>query len=379
MTSQDSPVSSEGPKHRIPSLDGIRALAIALVILCHFGNDTGHGDPYNLGSLGVRIFFVLSGFLITGLLLKEFDRTKSINLPRFYFRRTLRIFPPFYCYLGVMLMISAFGWSTLTFDDALPALTYTSNYWSKFQTAGFVTSHTWSLATEEQFYLIWPLAFILLGSRRSCFALLAIILCCPILRLFVYLRAGYPIAELYYVLHLNADHLATGCLLAFAEPFLRTSAGWSRVPSAVFAVLPAAILGANALVSHPSIHQTIVPTFLNLAIAACVFWAVTNSASIAGKVLNARPVVWIGVLSYSLYLWQQPFLHLHDRPVLLLSGSWRVIAHPTVSLTLMMLCACASYYLVERPSLRVRQRWENLLPSAASTSSVIPVGESVGT
>ena len=340
---------------RIPSLDGIRAISVAFVILCHFGNDIGFGDPLNLGSLGVRTFFVISGFLITGLLLAEMDKTKSINLRNFYFRRTLRIFPPFYCYLSVMMIISAFGWSCLTLEGALPALTYTSNYWSNWNSAGYVTSNAWSLATEEQFYLIWPLTLNLLGQRYGRLALIGVIVCSPLLRSVIYLRAGHLTSSLNYS-HLNADHLATGCLLAFLSAWLRGSPMWRHLPSYLFVILPVCILVANSCTNHPSIHRTILPTFINVAIAACVFWAVTNEQSVVGKWLNVRAVAWIGALSYSLYLWQQPFLHLHvKQPTLLLNETWRIIAYPPVSLTLVMACACVSYYCVERPSLKVRE------------------------
>ena len=103
---------------RIPSLDGIRAISIALVMICHFGRDVGLGDPFDLGSLGVRIFFVISGYLITGLLLKELDTDGGIRLGRFYFRRTLRIFPAFYFYIAVSLLLSAVGCAQLTPAEA---------------------------------------------------------------------------------------------------------------------------------------------------------------------------------------------------------------------------------------------------------------------
>ncbi len=357
---------------RIPSLDGVRAVSIALVILCHFGNDMGFGDPLKLGSLGVRIFFVISGFLITGLLLAELDSKQKINLPHFYFRRTRRIFPPFYFYLAVMLAISSFGWSSLTWEYALPSITYTSNYFSTWDTpARYITSHTWSLSTEEQFYLIWPLALNLLGRRGGRLALIAIVVVSPVARSVIYQWAGHETRQLSYF-HLNADHLATGCLLAFEQEKLRVSAIWRRLPWFLFATLPFAILGANALSDHPSVHLTIVPTFVNFAIAACLFWVVTNPQSRVGTLLNLKFVAWIGVLSYSLYIWQQPFLHLHDHPVLLLSGPWRVIASPPVSLTLMMLSACASYYCIERPALRLRARLERRFGRWKETLSSLP-------
>ena len=117
-----------------------------------------------------------------GLLLKELDRTGEISLSRFYFRRTLRIFPAFYFYLAVMLVLSASSLNHLTLFGALPALTYTSNYWSEWDAAGYVTSHTWSLATEEQFYLIWPLTLALAGRSRAFWIVVAAVVASPILQ-----------------------------------------------------------------------------------------------------------------------------------------------------------------------------------------------------
>lgn len=344
---------------RVPSLDGIRALSIGMVILCHFSDDMGWGAPFNLASLGVRIFFVISGFIITELLLKELDRDGSISFRRFYFRRTLRIFPPFYFYIAFMLLISAFGWSRLTLAGALPAITYTSNYWDRFESAGYTTSCTWSLSTEEQFYLIWPLLLSCSGRIYGKWVLVAIMILSPIARTLVYIHHGHPVDALYYF-HYNADHLAAGCLLAFLRPQLEASAVCQRISRSPFIVLaPVLVFVANAQTNHPSLHLTIVPSLVNVMIAFCIFWAITHHGSIVGNWLNSRFMVWIGVLSYSLYLWQQPFMNIHsDKGALILRGKWEIIGSPFVSLPLMLGCAYLSYRLIERPSHRLREKLE---------------------
>ncbi len=329
------------------------------MLLDHYGDDLFGRDPFGLGDLGVRIFFVISGFLITTLLLKELDRTGEISLRKFYFRRTLRIFPPFYFYLGVMLLISAFGISRLTFSGALPALTYTSNYWSTFSTAGYTTSHTWSLSTEEQFYLIWPLLLCIAGRKRAPWVLAAVVVLSPLLRAYIYFHAGHATGTL-DAFHVNADHIGAGCLLAFSRGRLQTLPRYLSIRnSRAFVLVPAFIMWATCQSNHPSIYLTILRSLINVAIALSIDWAVSNYTGVVGRTLNSRPLASIGVLSYSIYLWQQPFSHLHrEQPALYLHGGWHIIANPFISLTCVACCACFSYFIVERPALRFRERFE---------------------
>jgi len=343
---------------RIPSLDGIRAIAILFVLISHFTSDFRTRDRLDFGTLGVRIFFVLSGFLITRLLLKEAGAPGGINLKRFYFRRTLRIFPPFYFYLFAMLMLSAAGWSMLTWKGAIPSLTYTSNYWSVVRESYFTTSHTWSLSTEEQFYLIWPALMLLLAPRKLMLAVVAVMVASPLLRILTF--AHYGNGPWLAYLHLNADHLGTGCLLALVKPRLHANASYRAVlRSPLCAAVPLLALLLSAQTTHPSFHKTLIPSLLNLSIAFCIDWAITNYDGVVGRVLNSRPLVWTGLLSYSIYLWQQPFTHLLTRhPPLLLSGPWKILANPAVSVLCIAACACFSYFVVERPALRWRDRIE---------------------
>lgn len=311
------------------------------------------------GDLGVRIFFVISGFLITTLLLKELDGTGDISLRRFYFRRTLRIFPPFYFYLAVMLLISAFGLGRLTFRNALPALTYTSNYWSAFDSAGFATSHTWSLSTEEQFYLVWPFLLWFVGRKTAPLLLTAVIVVSPVLRALIYFHSGHATAAV-DAFHVNADHIGAGCLLAFTRERLQTLPGYRAAQnSREFILVPVFIMWAACQEYHPSLYTTILRSLVNLSIALCIDWAIINKAGVVGQALNSRALSTIGLLSYSIYLWQQPFTHLHRKhPTLILHGGWRIIANPFVSLACLTLCACFSYFVVERPALRFRERFE---------------------
>jgi len=351
---------------RIPSLDGIRAIAVTLVLACHYGNDFGIPDFFNVGDLGVRIFFVISGFLITNLLLKELNRTGGIDLKRFYFRRTLRIFPAFYFYLGVMLLLSALELNHLTFRGALPALTYTSNYWNEWKFSGYVTSHTWSLATEEQFYLIWPVVLCVVGRSCALWVLLFAVVTSPILRGMVYFDDRYSTAGL-GAFHVNMDHIGMGCLLAIAREKLHLIPAYRRMlDSAAFIFCPIFVVFATCQGNHPSIHRTALLFLINLSVALCIDWAVTHYKGRVGRKLNSRPMVAIGALSYSIYLWQQPFTHLWNKnSTLLLTGPWQALSNPLVSLPCIFVCAGVSYFLIERPSLRLRERIEARQPPEA--------------
>jgi peptidoglycan/LPS O-acetylase OafA/YrhL len=345
---------------RIPSLDGIRAIAIASVLVCHFCGDLYGTNPLNLGELGVRIFFVLSGYLITTLLLKELERTGNINLRHFYFRRTMRIFPPFYFYLGVMLAFSIFHLSSLTVSAAWPALTYTSNLFRKLGPSSYAITHTWSLSIEEQFYLVWPLLLVLAGKRRAPWLLVSVLVLGPLVRGYIHLCCGVSIGGWDLSRVGLPDHIATGCLLAFFRVTLQANAAYIRLQrSRAFIVVPVLVVLANSENSHLGIIAGALRLALNVLIALCIDWAITNHTGMLGRALNSRIPSSIGVLSYSLYLWQQPFTHLHlAQPAIYLHGRWQIIATPVISLISIFACACFSYFAVERPSLRFRERLE---------------------
>ena len=207
------PLSSSVPSSRIPSLDGLRALSITLVLVAHFAYSAGFPlqhtwwtDDY--AHYGVRIFFVISGFLITSLLRRERERTGSISLKQFYIRRAYRLLPAAYVYLIVV---------TIVFHESLPykylvaAYLYLTSYavhspWPLIQ--------LWSLSVEEQFYLFWPavMALGLVAARRFAFGAIAV---APVVRL-VFLQGIWYLGAR-YSFPAVADSLAAGCLLALFQ------------------------------------------------------------------------------------------------------------------------------------------------------------------
>ena len=176
----------------------------------------------HLGNYGVRIFFLISGFLITTLLLKEYDRTGHISLKNFYIRRSLRIFPAFYLYVATIVVLSSLGMVVLYQGDLLHTLTYTMNYHMK---RSWYLNHIWSLSVEEQFYLLWPAVVLLAKPRGGLRIAMWVVLLAPIMR--VIMAFGFDANPTSLTRHFQAvsDALATGCLLAGFYNWLGTQ-GW---------------------------------------------------------------------------------------------------------------------------------------------------------
>jgi peptidoglycan/LPS O-acetylase OafA/YrhL len=330
---------------RIPALDGLRAISIGLVLLGHSIGTRGSPVPHRLhhfGELGVRVFFVISGYLITTLLLKELTRTGSISLRGFYFRRTLRIFPAFYAYLAVVGLLTLAGIVDLLPGDLEAAVTYTMNYQ---RPRSWYVGHLWSLAVEEQFYLVWPAIMLLLRQRAVHVASIAVVVA-PVVRVGVFVlwpshRGG--IGETFPTIF---DALAAGCLLAMLRKQLQSSRTYMAITSTPGAALAAGLVVWAVNVDRVSVDLLIGQSLQNAAIAVIIDWAIERRSVLAAAVLDFAPLGWVGRLSYSLYLWQQLFLNRH-------SHHW-VHAFP-LHLVGAFAAAAVSYYLIEQPFLRLRE------------------------
>jgi peptidoglycan/LPS O-acetylase OafA/YrhL len=349
---------SEEPR-RIPSLDGLRAISVSLVVASHLlwhPDFIGIRPVYAtwfapLGHLGVRVFFVISGFLITGLLLRELDSTEHINLGKFYLRRTLRIFPPYYFFVLMIILAQVVGWTTLTPGDVSHALTYTVNYHAA---PSWSVGHAWSLSVEEQFYLLWPAVLLFAGRRQGLWVAFSVIALCPLIRLGIwYLFPSLLEYDIGYRFETVADSMAAGCILAGTHEWLQRQQPYHAIlESRLFSLVPVAILYASLLPNSSRLNLLIGITVQNIGIAACIAWSVVNYSGRIGKVLNAKPLVFLGVMSYSIYLWQQPFVN---------PKSAAITSHFPLNLILVSIASLASYYCIERPSLRLRQQLESRL------------------
>lgn len=353
---------------RIPSLDGIRAFSVLLVLVGHFAYSSG--SPFRNNWLtdtyahhGVRIFFVISGFLITTLLVREREKTGRIDLKQFYLRRAYRILPVAYLY---MIVVTLLYYGSFTAQELTLSFTYLSSYALDLP---WCLSHLWSLSVEEQFYLIWPVAAALGAMLPRRFAWLAIVIA-PIFR-FVLHKEGMYRGTLWYFPSV-ADSLASGCLLAIYQPRLqhfRSFFAWKGFPLIWVATLSLPILAQFLIYSGRIVFLWPLPqilghsaiTLFNFGMMLCIQSAVVAPP----RILNATVPVWIGTLSYSLYIWQMPFTNPNVY-------SWATTF--PANMVLAFLAAAISYYAVEKPFLRLREHRAE--PAAPPTTALEPVHES---
>lgn len=363
------------PAGRIASLDGLRALAVLSVLLAHQARYLPGTQPLAsiAGPLGVQIFFVISGFLITTLLLRERALTGAISVPRFYARRALRILPVFYGFVLVVVALQMSHGISLPPGNLWYVLTYTANY----APAGcWWTGHLWSLAVEEQFYLIWPLMLRFFSMATNRQAAIALVIAAPLLRLVAHniTPAHHPVWHRLFpstAFPLMADAIACGCLLAMGLPFLAKAPTLQRLLGSplAFWLLPALILlhswSPRWHLFGAGLYAISGVTAMNFAIAFGVAKFTLFPVGMAGKFLNSRLLVIIGLLSYSLYVWQQLFFN---------AGGHTLLQRPMINLGVTFAVAGASYYGLERPLLGLRRRWRSgpaATPRAGPTQGIL--------
>jgi peptidoglycan/LPS O-acetylase OafA/YrhL len=342
-----------------PSLDGLRAVAVVAVMLFHANVSWAKG-----GFFGVDIFFVLSGFLITRLLLDEREVTSHTGLGSFYLRRILRLFPALVA-VSIACGIYAEVWlphaeAVRTWHDVFATATYHMNWVQALhlQPAFGLLDHAWSLSIEEQFYVVWPLVLIVayriggvkavgvvavLGALGSAVARLALV------------HTGHPTFRVYYGLDTHADGLLLGCALA-ALTIL-----WPTMPDALTRRVVRwlgllALAGVGALIVTTTVGTVRLEEWLYLPFVVLVAIALADlySGGLTSGLLRHRPLVEIGRISYGLYLWHWPVF-------LVFNGGrfpWSFATLTAVRLAVSGAVALASFVLIERPFLKLKDRLE---------------------
>jgi peptidoglycan/LPS O-acetylase OafA/YrhL len=292
-------------RRRFGSLDGLRAVSILGVVWHHCGHHGGSWKLLERGAEGVTLFFAISGFLITTLLLRERERFGSISLPQFYARRTLRIFPLYYavllCFLAVGLVAGRDSFFGKRFFPYLPLyLTYTSN-WASDRSTPF--GYSWSLACEEQFYLLWPPMLVWLGVRGATGALVALLAANQAAEL-GFLDSILP-KPLVFLLTTLQPAIALGVLLAIALHSKRGHAILARAIGSPWTA-PVAFAVMIAVLSAPwDVHRyMLVDAAMALVVAACVI----PPSHALSRPLGLWPVVRIGIVSYGMYLFHLPLI-----------------------------------------------------------------------
>ena len=350
----------------MPALDGLRAIAIVAVMVYHASPSLMPG-----GFAGVELFFVLSGFLITGLLLKEQQCHGGIHLGYFYARRLLRLLPALLLLLTVVttfaycVLPGGFGSRTLT--DSLLALGYCVNWARAFDLRGpSLLGHTWSLSIEEQFYLLWPITLILLvkrtGDSRSLTRVLGLSAAVAVIYRILMLIGGASAVRLYNGLDTRADGLLLGCALGAALSSGMIDLSRPSVRRVIQRATPWAMIGCCWAIWSLSWLQ--VGTYIwglplvSLCTAVLICSVLLTPDGRLSRVLTSRPLVWIGQLSYGLYLWHYPV--------------YRIMGHMgasefqclTLGTVITVLAAALSWHLMEKPLLRLKKHFQ---PGTSST------------
>lgn len=364
-----------------PDLQGLRAIAILLVVLAHAGVPWLAG-----GFVGVDVFFVLSGYLITGLLVREFDRSGRIGLLTFYARRLKRLLPALT--VVVLVTIGFANWLLSPFEASAQlastpfAATWTSNLWFVFSTLDYFDElaasdlflHTWSLGVEEQFYLVWPVMLLAVmasvrtrgepARRRALFATLSVALVLS-LGLSLYWSQAWPTAA-FYLMPSRVWQFSLGALVYLAtarlgachpapNPGSPLRWAWGVLAGGLLLVLGSAVL-LHAELVYPGLYA-LAPSLG----AAALIWSGHLFVARGGGPLAHPAMVWIGDRSYSWYLWHWPVLGIG------VTLGFQAQVGPVTGLVLMsLLLAMLTYRMVELPF------WKGRI-STAPTSRILLV------
>jgi len=340
----------------IPGLDGLRAIAVAIVMVAHLG--LAHVVP---GGFGVTAFFFISGFLITRLLLAEAKVKGRIDLKSFYLRRFVRLYPALlFMLFGTTLLFTLTGISTPSATELFSGIFYTSNIFQVGVDAGITEANMswrplWSLAVEEHFYLIFPLTLVLAGafSRRLLLILLGVLVCVPIWRALVpFVLPNVP-AETYTYMMTDAriDSIVWGCLLSC----LLDRENWHSILSKMTGWFPLLLAFIALGLTFVLRDETFRMTLRYSAQGAALFVMMVNlyyfpKIKFALGILEWKPLAWLGVLSYALYLWHFPIADFTYRFV---ESIWLQVP---IILTATLALSCVSYYWVEKPFMALRKR-----------------------
>ena len=348
----------------VPALDGLRALAVLAVIFYHMMMPWAPG-----GLLGVTIFFVLSGYLITGLLLREFVDTGTISLSNFWLRRVRRIIPAVvFAVLGTAFLCTIFNHALLTRmrPDVLPSLLFYNNWWQIFNGASYFDNignsplqHFWSLSIEEQFYVIWPVLLLVCMkfgvSKKNMMRGIVVLIVLSAVDMALQYSPNVDPSRVYFGTDTRAFSLLIGSLLAFVWPYQRlrdgNGGGMSDRGQLILNIVGiAATVGLLIMIATTDGYSPfnyrggLVLCSLLTAVAMA---SMVHPASWIGWFFSLKPLVWIGKISYSMYLWHWPI-------ILLMTGSNMLGADVPILLRIVQLViifaiSAFSYFVVENP------------------------------
>lgn len=360
--------------NRIEEITGLRCFAVMMVVLAHaqqtvVGGYAGWLSPLKIfanGSQGVLLFFVLSGFLITGLLSKEFASSGRIGFLAFYRRRMLRIWPASYFYILVLVALTLAGLIKVDWREFVAAAAHIWNYAQLLgieapegSQGAWYLGHFWTLALEEQFYWVWPPILIYILRKRDDRLLLVLIAATPLIRVFFYFVAPNLRGQLTMMLHTGLDPMLIGCYMALRQKQLAAALTGFRYRQAflTLAVVAFVLITPFIASSLRGMWNVTYGRTVDSLLAAVIILGVVHVKDFwLARLCRLSVAVFIGTISYSLYLWQQIFLG--DSFIFSLAFPFNIVQA--------FAAACFSCFLIERPFLRMKDRKR---PNAAAASS----------
>jgi peptidoglycan/LPS O-acetylase OafA/YrhL len=358
--------AAEAPPRKLayrPELDGVRAIAVLAVLLYHLAPMSGSIDRIARGGfLGVDVFFVLSGMLITDLLVAD-ARVEGSRLQRFYLRRTRRLIPAVVVMLAVAVIYYQVRYGTagaILHGLGSLVLFVTTGHWFGGQFPGGI-SHVWTLIVEWEYYLVWPVVLLFLlarGVSKKTLAMgaFATAIGLTIARAAAYHASGGDWNVNYHLAWLRFDELLVGCAVTLAASSMRiTPPNWVRTAGLVVIFGTIALTRANTGYLYEG-------GMLAVALGTAAVVAPRDGAWWADRILASPPMVWIGKLSYSIYLWSVPVI-----TEVVIRRSWSPHARIVLGVAVTFVLSAGSYYLVER-----RFRLPSRRAAGAETDPVLP-------
>lgn len=346
----------------IPGLDGLRALSVLIVVIAHMGF-----ERIVPGGFGVTVFFFISGFLITRLLLAESESKGQVKLGKFYLRRIVRLYPAllFMLYMTTCLYI-IFGYGHPAPMELAAGVGYFTNFYQVLARIGgelpfMPWTHLWSLAVEEHFYLCFPILVVLFRKnwRNLARVLVGVIIAAALWRTYIALGTNLPAQDYNYMMtDARIDSLAWGCLLSVVlhisgdATMLRRLIGW--LPT----LLGFAGLAASFLIRDESFRYTLRFTLQGISIFILIlnlyYWQVLGFAF---SILEWKPLAFLGTISYALYLWHVPVIDLMVR------SFGDALAIKIIAVVLSFGLAAFSYNYVEKPFIALRRKFGSHVPA----------------
>lgn len=353
----------------IPALDGLRFIAFLLVFLHHsLYTGSAHFTAFQQTMwFGVELFFVLSGFLITRLLIAEFSQTGGISLKRYAWRRILRIWPLYFFAIATFSLFVGYNQESDYLSHLLSLATFTQNLHAAF--SGWpnfpLVSHLWTIAAEEQFYLFIPaFAFLAVRSRRQFLIVAGAWLFISLVFRIVMIREAVPYPAIWVFTLAKPEALLAGVALAIFE---RQALAWRFrwVAIAGLAIAGLFLLFGIGAIWEPGWHQAVI-YYGSAGLALAMLWAVLGAPALSA-ILALRPLAYLGKISFGLYVFHRlpivlagdylPQIHNAERT----AGSWLIWAADfSIILGATVLLASLSYHFLERPFLKLKTRFETI-------------------